>query len=96
VKLGGARPGSKKLTPAARLKGSRAGAAARQAKANDGYSDLYAVALKLRGEGKTLDGIASSLNGEGYTTTTGKPWGKVQVARLLAYSGPRKLDHQLS
>ena len=84
VLLGADRPESRNLTPAARKKGSAKGAAVRKAKADEAYAYLYPVVVKLRGEGKTLDGIASILNAEGYITSQGKPWGKVQVKRLLA------------
>lgn len=83
VLLGTARPGSKKLTPEARLKGAKKAGAILKSMADEAYTDLYPVVRQLRQEGKTLEAIASALNGEGYTTSRGLPWGKVQVGRLL-------------
>jgi hypothetical protein len=50
---------------------------------DEGYATRYPVARQPRRDGKTLAEILAILNSEGYTTSRGLPWGKVQVARLL-------------
>jgi DNA invertase Pin-like site-specific DNA recombinase len=83
VKLGSDRPESLNLTPEARLKGSKKAGTVLKAIADETYKDLYSLARQLRKDGKTLVDIANHLNADGYTKTTGQPWGKVQVSRLL-------------
>jgi hypothetical protein len=76
-------PEARYLTTGTRLKGAKKAGAVLKAKADEAYTDLYTVARQLRRDGKTLAEIAVILNGEGYTTSRGLPWGKVQVAPLL-------------
>lgn len=47
------------------------------------YSDIIPLVKQLREQGVTLEEIASRLNEQGHSTRKGRPWGHVQVLRLL-------------
>lgn len=87
VKLGSAREGHWEGHEEARLRGLAAGRAsareARQKRAKEAYTDLEKVISDLRAVGQTLREIAERLNAMGHTTTTGKPWGPMQVLSVL-------------
>ena len=52
-------------------------------KAAAASADVLPMVVELRASGLSLAGIASVLNAEGLTTRRGKPWGQVQVSRVL-------------
>jgi DNA invertase Pin-like site-specific DNA recombinase len=82
-KLGGQRQECRNLSREARQRGSqRAGEAVSRA-ANEAYADLLPVVRGLKDDGLTLQAIAERLTADGHTTRRGKPWNKVQVARVL-------------
>jgi len=47
------------------------------------YSDIIPLVKQLREQGTTLEGIALRLNEMGHNTRKGRPWGHVQILRLL-------------
>jgi len=47
------------------------------------YSDIIPLVKQLREQGGTLEEIACKLNELGHSTRKGRPWGHVQVLRLL-------------
>ena len=47
------------------------------------YSDIIPLVKQLREQGVTLEEIACKLNELGHSTRKGRPWGHVQVLRLL-------------
>jgi DNA invertase Pin-like site-specific DNA recombinase len=75
--------GTNNLTAEGTLKGAKAGALAVKAKAKEAYSDVVPLILELKGQGMTQQAIADRLNTDGHTTRTGKPWGQVQVKRII-------------
>lgn len=75
--------GTNNLTAEGTIKGARAGARAVKEKAEEAYSDVVPMILELKGQGMTQQAIADRLNADGHTTRTGKPWGQVQVKRLI-------------
>jgi DNA invertase Pin-like site-specific DNA recombinase len=81
--LGAARPGSPKIRHDAQLKGAAAAGRAVSLKAKQFYSDLAPSIVKMRHDGKSLREIAKSLDEQGHSTRAGKPWGPVQVLRVL-------------
>jgi DNA invertase Pin-like site-specific DNA recombinase len=83
-KLGADLPQCRNLTHEARTKGAQAAGEAASRSANEAYSDLLPIVVRLRNDGITLQEIAATLNREGHTTRRGKPWNHVQVLRLLA------------
>jgi DNA invertase Pin-like site-specific DNA recombinase len=82
-KLGASLPQCRNLSDADRYKGAQAAAKARALQAEEAYQDIAPWMAELRSDGKSLAEIAEALNQEGHTTRTGKPWNKVQVARVL-------------
>ncbi len=60
-----------------------AGAQAMREKAVRENSQAFALARVLHAGGASLREIAGRLNEAGHTTRTGKPWGPVQVSRML-------------
>ena len=68
------------LTRAAQIKG----ATAMKAKALQENRQAAALAQLLAKDGHSLREIARRLNEAGYSTRTSKPWGPVQVSRMLA------------
>ena len=82
-KLGASLPQCRNLTESGRAKGRTRSASVRRAQAIDAYADLAPHMAELRQEGRTLREIAASLDGEGHTTRTGKPWSPTQVMRVL-------------
>jgi DNA invertase Pin-like site-specific DNA recombinase len=85
--LGSARPGHWEGREDRRLAGAKAGAEAaakvhRQAAAS-AYADLTPMMTEWRAAGLSLVAIAERLNAEGHTTRRGRPWGPVQVLRVL-------------
>jgi len=89
--LGSARPGHWEGHEEARLAGARHGAklagimASRNA--DEAYSDLLPMLKDLHIQGKSLQDIADELNTAGHTTRRGKPWNRMQVARVLQRAG---------
>jgi DNA invertase Pin-like site-specific DNA recombinase len=71
------------LTQEARLKGAKASARKRVARAIDEQSDIAEVAVKLRADGQSLRQIAAHLNEEGYVSRKGASWAPTQVWRIL-------------
>jgi DNA invertase Pin-like site-specific DNA recombinase len=82
-KLGAQLPQCRNLTEEARQRGVKNAAKAHSKAADEAYGDLLETVAALRNGGKTLQGIADELNAEGHTTRRGRPWNKVQVARIL-------------
>jgi len=83
-KLGAARPECRKnLTNEARAKGTKAAAKARTVKAREEYADLEDIVVEARADGESLREIAAHLNENEIRTPRGRPWGPVQVSRLL-------------
>lgn len=87
AKLGSARPGhwdgreDKRL---AGLKRARQAAVATiKENAQQAYADLFGVVKARHVDGQTLQAIANELNEQGHLTRRGKPWGPVQVMRVL-------------
>jgi DNA invertase Pin-like site-specific DNA recombinase len=87
-KLGSARPGHWRGNEAARMAGleKARGVAAtlKRERAAEAYADLSPTVAELHGQGKSLRAIAETLNDAGHTTRGGKPFGPVQVSRILA------------
>jgi len=87
VKLGSARPGhwdGKEDRRQAGLKKARTAAAkVHRETFDDEYADLFPIVKGLHSDGKSLQVIASELNGMGHTTRRGKPWNRMQVSRVL-------------
>lgn len=75
--------GTDNLTPEGRDRGSKAGVLALKEKARAEYADVAPLILQLDVEGMTQKAIADRLNADGHTTRTGKPWGQVQVKRII-------------
>jgi hypothetical protein len=82
-KLGAARPGGRKLSAAARIKGAQAAGRLSQAKANDAYRNVAPAIHELRTQGHTLQHIAAWLNAGGHMTRRERPWNAMQVSRVL-------------
>jgi DNA invertase Pin-like site-specific DNA recombinase len=87
IKLGSARPGHWKGREHRRLagglKGLRAAALARSAKAREEYAFLLPRIKEMRHAGSSLQGIANQLNADGHATRAGKPWTPTAVWRVL-------------
>ncbi len=65
------------------LAGSKASAKARAAATRDAYEFLFPPIIEMRDKlGLTLRAIADRLNGDGHTTTTGKPWTPTAALRV--------------
>lgn len=64
-------------------RGRERSAKRRREDARGRFADLAPEVLRRRARGETLQDIADWLNREGQVTTRGKPWGAVQVLRLL-------------
>lgn len=84
VKLGSCNPRVPRLSRAARLKGSKLGAATCRQKAAEAYADLVPTIVELRDQGLSLRAIAAHLNDEGHATRLETPWSLVQVRRVLS------------
>jgi DNA invertase Pin-like site-specific DNA recombinase len=75
--------GTNNLTPEGTARGAKAGALAVKAKAEAAYGDVGPMILEWRAGGITQQAIAERLNADGHTTRTGRPWGQVQVKRVI-------------
>jgi DNA invertase Pin-like site-specific DNA recombinase len=84
VLLGASRPECRNLTQGAREKGSVAGGKATHERSLEAYTDLRDSIAQMRVDGLSLRAIATTLNGQGESTRTGKAWNPVQVSRVLA------------
>jgi DNA invertase Pin-like site-specific DNA recombinase len=82
-KLGADDPRHRPLSPEAIAKGQKLGTAKIKAMARDRYADLEPEIRRLRQGGASLREIAGFLNGGEHQTAEGKPWGAVQVKRVL-------------
>jgi len=86
-KLGSARPGHWEGREDQRLAGlqkaRKAAAETVRRDAQEAYSDLFPLVKSMHGDGQTLQAIADKLNEQGHLTRRGKPWGAVQVMRVL-------------
>jgi Recombinase len=71
------------LTAEGRAKGCLASALAGRARAIEAYAGLTPLILELEAGGFSQRRIADRLNAIGHTTRTGKPWGKMQVRRVI-------------
>ncbi len=85
--LGSARPGHWQGREEARRAGlekarTRAVQVLRE-KARESYADLRPMMEEMRTGGATLQAIADRLNADGHSTRHGKPWGPMQVRRVL-------------
>ena len=87
VKLGSARDGAHRLTGGANPEASRRAGEVSRANADAAYDDVAPFVRMLRDEGQSLQSIADVLNAEGHVTRRGKPWNKVQVARVIDRGG---------
>jgi DNA invertase Pin-like site-specific DNA recombinase len=83
-KLGGQLPQCRNLSPEARQRGARRAGEVASLAAAEAYADLADDVRRWRRGGLSLQAIADRLNEQGHTTRRGKPWNKVQVARVLA------------
>lgn len=82
--MGGRRENSRpNLTDEARAAGRAAGNAKQAREAVEVYGDVAPLILELKAAGMSQQAIAAKLNEDGHTTRTGKPWGQVQVMRVL-------------
>ena len=75
--------GTNNLTAEGRARGSVAGALAARTRALEAYDDVAPLIREWRAAGISQQAIADRLNADGHTTRTGKPWGQVQVKRVL-------------
>ena len=82
-KLGAELEQCRNLTAEAVAKGRQRSAEARARLAKEAYADLLPIMQELRDAGRTLQGIADELTAQGHTTSRGKPWNAMQVARVL-------------
>lgn len=64
-------------------KGRKQAAKSNKAKRVEAYADLIPQVVEYREAGKTLQQIADILNESGHVTRRNKPWGHVQIMRLL-------------
>lgn len=91
TKLGSSRPGHwdgrEDRRQAGQAKAVEAAAIAHRAATAEVYADLVPVVTELHAQGTTLQAIADELNAQGHTTRRGKPWGPMQVMRLLRRAG---------
>ncbi len=83
VLLGSHRPGAHRLTGGANAEAARRAGDVSKANADAAYFDIADQVGQLRAGGASLADIARKLTEDGLTTRTGKPWNKVQVARVL-------------
>jgi hypothetical protein len=63
--------------------GRAKGCLANRARAIEAYAGLTPLILELEAGGHSHRRIADRLNAIGHTTRTGKPWGKMQVRRVI-------------
>lgn len=86
AKLGSARPGHWEGREDRRALGQKravkAAAVARQAATIEVYAYILPEIQRLRAEGQSLAAVASALNAEGHTTSTGRPWTATAVLRV--------------
>ena len=85
--LGATRPESRNLTDEARKRGAKAAGQAVATLATEAYQDLEPLLRECVAAGMTQRQIADRLNADGHTTRTGKPFGQVQVLRMLKRYG---------
>jgi hypothetical protein len=71
------------LTGGANAEAARRAGDVSKANADAAYFDIADQVGQLRAGGASLADIARKLTEDGLTTRTGKPWNKVQVARVL-------------
>ncbi len=83
-RLGASLERCRNLTPEARERGAKAGAAASRRAARDRYADLAPMIVDLRASGLSLRAIASRLTADGARTHQGRPWNAMQVRYVLA------------
>jgi DNA invertase Pin-like site-specific DNA recombinase len=84
--LGASLPQCNKLTQEARKKGARQAGRAVSKLATEAYADLRPTVLEMRASGQSLKAIADALNAQGHSTRRGKPFGPMQVLRVLEHS----------
>lgn len=86
AKLGSARPGHWDGREDRRALGQeravKAATLARQTATSDCYAYIIPEIVRMRSEGQSLAAVASALNAEGHTTSTGKPWTGTAVLRV--------------
>lgn len=91
--LGSARPGywegREDQKDALLARGREKGREATARKAREEYADLLPRIVEMKAEGRSLRQIADALNEAGETTRNGKPFGPVQVQRIIARGGNR-------
>jgi DNA invertase Pin-like site-specific DNA recombinase len=83
VKLGASRPECQNLTDADRKRGSEVAAKTRTAQAIEEMADVAEIAVKMRGEGGTLQSIADHLNAERIPSRKGAAWNPMMVKRVV-------------
>lgn len=83
VKLGASNPRSRNLSRKAAARGAAASAVVRRRLRDQTNAAVTAQIVELHDEGFSLREIASALNGDGHTTTTGRPWHPMAVSRVL-------------
>jgi DNA invertase Pin-like site-specific DNA recombinase len=81
--LGGARPGSPRMSAEAMAKGQMMASQVRRKLAREAYVELVPVMAVMRSEGRSYRDIADRLNEQGYATRHGRPWSHVQVRLVL-------------
>jgi hypothetical protein len=67
------------FTPEGRAKGCLVN----RVRATEAYAELAPLILGLEAGGLSQRRIAGWLNANGHTTRTGKPWGQMQVKRVI-------------
>ena len=66
---------------------AKASIAVRSRAATEAYADLMPLVSELRTGGASFAAIAERLNGEGYTTSRGKPFTPMTVHRIIGRAG---------
>jgi DNA invertase Pin-like site-specific DNA recombinase len=84
--LGASLPQCNKLTQEARKKGARMAGITVAKLAAEAYVDLRPTVIEMRARGQSLKAIADALNAQGHSTRRGKPFGPMQVLRVLEHS----------
>lgn len=83
LKARGVKLGRNNLTTEGMERGRRLGGLAVQEQAVEAYEEIIPLIRSLRAESMPLQAIAARLNADGHTTRQGKPFGQVQVMRIL-------------
>jgi DNA invertase Pin-like site-specific DNA recombinase len=84
VALGATNPASRNLSAHAAERGAASSIATRRRLRDETNAAVAEQIEKLRQEGFSLREIAVTLNDDGHTTATGKPWHPIAVSRVLA------------